>query len=165
MHLVSLLGWKMSAAAEAGPRQNAPEDGGDMYVLMKQLQRQLEFIAIQEGYVKDETQNLKRELLRAQEEVKRIKSVPLVIGNFSEMIDAHHGIGQTTSGSSYYVRVLSTIDKELLKPGCSVAMHRHSNSIVDILPADSDTSVQLMGANDKVRLNSHARIACDTSFH
>jgi 26S proteasome regulatory subunit T3 len=47
--------------------------------------------------------------------------------------------------------VLSTIDKEALKPGCSVAMHRHSNSIVDILPADSDTSVQLMGENDKVR--------------
>ena len=70
---------------------------------------------------------------------------------FSEMIDGHHGIGQTTSGSSYYVRVLSTIDKEALKPGCSVAMHRHSNSIVDILPADSDTSVQLMGENDKVR--------------
>ena len=145
-----LLGSEMSAAAEVPPRQNALDHGGDMYATMKQLQRQLEFLAIQEGYVKDETQNLKRELLRAQEEVKRIKSVPLLIGNFSEMIDAHHGIGQTTSGSSYYVRVLSTIDKEALKPGCSVAMHRHSNSIVDILPADSDTSVQLMGENDKV---------------
>ena len=38
-----------------------------MYATMKLLQRQLEFLAIQEGYVKDETQNLKRELLRAQE--------------------------------------------------------------------------------------------------
>ena len=57
----------MSAAAEALPRQNAQEDSSDMYSTMKQLQRQLEFLAIQEGYVKDETQNLKRELLRAQE--------------------------------------------------------------------------------------------------
>ena len=99
--------------------------------------------------------------------MKRIKSVPLLIGNFSEMIDAHHGIGQTTSGSSYYVRVLSTIDKEALKPGCSVAMHRHSNSIVDILPADSDTSVQLMGENDKVRWRRlrtwHARLTLQRS--
>ncbi len=31
-------------------------------------------------YIKDEQKNLKRELLRAQEEVKRIQSVPLVIG-------------------------------------------------------------------------------------
>ena len=49
----------MSAAAEALPRQNAQEDSSDMYSTMKQLQRQLEFLAIQEGYVKDETQNLK----------------------------------------------------------------------------------------------------------
>ena len=57
----------MSAAAEALPRQNAQEESSDMYSTMKQLQRQLEFLAIQEGYVKDETQNLKRGLLRAQE--------------------------------------------------------------------------------------------------
>jgi ATP-dependent 26S proteasome regulatory subunit len=31
--------------------------------------------------------NLKRELVRAQEEIKRIQSVPLVIGQFMEAID------------------------------------------------------------------------------
>jgi 26S proteasome regulatory subunit T3 len=48
---------------------------------------------------------LKRELLRAQEEVKRIQSVPLVIGQFLEMIDANHGVVSSTAGSHYYVRV------------------------------------------------------------
>ena len=60
---------------------------------------------VQEEYVKDETKNLKRELLRAQEEVKRIQSVPLVIGQFLEMIDANHGVVSSTAGSHYYVRV------------------------------------------------------------
>jgi len=46
----------------------------------------------QEEYIKDEQKNLKRELLRAQEEVKRIQAVPLVIGQFLEPIDEHHGI-------------------------------------------------------------------------
>lgn len=41
----------------------------------------------QEEYIKEEQQNLKRELLRAQEEVKRIQAVPLVIGQFLEMVD------------------------------------------------------------------------------
>ena len=77
----------------------------DLYVRFKTLQRQLEFIEIQEEYVKDETKNLKRELLRAQEEVKRIQSVPLVIGQFLEMIDANHGVVSSTAGSHYYVRV------------------------------------------------------------
>lgn len=64
------------------------------------------YIQLQEEYIKDEqrfvsrTRNclqidaadtdhrsLKRELVRAQEEIKRIQSVPLVIGQFMEAID------------------------------------------------------------------------------
>jgi len=40
---------------------------------MKQLQGQLDFLETQESYVKDETKNLRRELLRAKEEVTRIQ--------------------------------------------------------------------------------------------
>jgi len=121
----------------------------DLYTRLKNLQRQLDFLAIQEDYVKDEHKNLKRELLRAQEEVKRIQSVPLVIGQFLEMIDTHTGIVGSTTGSNYYVRVLSTIDRELLKPSSSVALHRHSNSLVDVLPPEADSSIQLLGAGEK----------------
>jgi 26S proteasome regulatory subunit T3 len=113
------------------------------------MQRQLDFLAIQQEYIKDEQKNLKRELLRAQEEVKRIQSVPLVIGQFLEMIDTHTGIVGSTTGSNYYVRVLSTIDRELLKPASSVALHRHSNSLVDVLPPEADSSIQLLGAGEK----------------
>ncbi|KAL6550117.1 hypothetical protein OROMI_020605 [Orobanche minor] len=54
----------------------------DLYSRLKMLQRQHEFIEIQEEYVKDELKNLRRELLRSQEEVKRIQSVPLHIRVF-----------------------------------------------------------------------------------
>ena len=99
--------------------------------------------------MKDETKNLKRELLRAQEEVKRIQSVPLVIGHFLEMVDLHHGIVSSTTGSNYYVRILSTIDRELLKPSASVALHKHSNALVDILPPESDSSITMLSADEK----------------
>lgn len=52
----------------------------------------------QEEYIKEEQKNLKRELLRAQEEVKRIQSVPLVIGQFLEMVNATSGIVGSTTG-------------------------------------------------------------------
>ena len=103
--------------------------------------------------MKDEQKNLKRELLRAQEEVKRIQarpaavistgtrsprisvsahgrsgrensrpstpktssrkpqSVPLVIGQFLEMVSANNGIVGSTTGSNYYVRTLSTLNR------------------------------------------------------
>jgi ATP-dependent 26S proteasome regulatory subunit len=55
-------------------------------------------LSLQEEYVKEEQKNLKRELLRAQEEVKRIQSVPLVIGQFLEMVNATSGIVGSTTG-------------------------------------------------------------------
>ena len=97
----------------------------------------------------DEQKNLKRELLRAQEEVKRIQSVPLVIGQFLEMVDANMGIVGSTTGNNYYVRILSTLNRELLKPSASVALHRHSNALVDILPPEADSSISLMSASEK----------------
>jgi len=122
---------------------------GDLYLLLKEYEKQLRFLEIQEEYVKDEHKNLKRELLRAQEEVKRIQSVPLVIGQFLEMIDTHTGIIGSTTGSNYYVRILSTINREELKPSSSVALHRHSNALVDILPPEADSSIQLMTAGER----------------
>jgi 26S proteasome regulatory subunit T3 len=104
---------------------------------------------IQEEYIKDEQKNLKRELLRAQEEVKRIQSVPLVIGQFIEMVDQNNGIVGSTTGSNYYVRILSTINRELLKPSSSVALHRHSNALVDVLPPEADSSISLLTQSEK----------------
>jgi len=125
------------------------EQDDDLYLTLKDYEKQLRFLEIQEEYIKDEHKNLKRELLRAQEEVKRIQSVPLVIGQFLEMIDQNTGIIGSTTGSNYYVRILSTIDREQLKPSASVALHRHSNALVDILPPEADSSIQLMGAGEK----------------
>lgn len=117
--------------------------------------------------------------------MKRIQSVPLVIGQFLEAVDQNTGIvGSTTGmhqdmiyteytnlplflelyryiypllsefidssfcflGSNYYVRILSTIDRELLKPSASVALHKHSNALVDVLPPEADSSITMLQA-------------------
>lgn len=49
-------------------------------------------------------------------------------------------------GSNYYVRILSTIDRELLKPSASVALHKHSNALVDVLPPEADSSISMLQA-------------------
>jgi 26S proteasome regulatory subunit T3 len=99
--------------------------------------------------IEDEQENLKRELLRAQEEVKGIQSVPIVIGQFIEMVDQNNGIVGSTTGSNYYVRILSTINRELLKLSSSVALHRHSNALVDILPPEADSSISFLSQSEK----------------
>lgn len=68
----------------------------------------------------------------------------MTIGQFLELIDPYHAIISSTSGTNYYVRILSTIDRELLKPNTSVALHKHSHAIIDILPPDSDSTISLL---------------------
>jgi 26S proteasome regulatory subunit T3 len=122
---------------------------GDLVIELKKLERQLEFLKIQEEYIKDELRNLQREILRGREEVKRIQSVPLVIGQFLEAIDQNTGIVGSTMGSNSLVRILSTLDRELLKPSATVGLYKHSNSVVDILPPEADSSIALMTSEDK----------------
>jgi 26S proteasome regulatory subunit T3 len=123
--------------------------GSEQYDRLKELQSSLEFISIQEEYIKDEQKALKRELIRAKEEVKRIQSVPLVIGQFSEMIDQNYAIVSSTIGQTYYTRVLSTLNREELKPNTSIALHRHSSAVVDILPAEADSAISMMAVTEK----------------
>lgn len=66
------------------------------------------------------------------------------------MIDTNYGIVNSTAGSTYFVRILSTLDREKLKPNTSVALHRHSHSVVDILPPESDSSIQLLAERPDV---------------
>jgi 26S proteasome regulatory subunit T3 len=135
--------------ATAGGEDVAATGDEDLYERVKSLERELEFVDIQESFVKDEMKNLRRELLRAKEEVKRIQSVPLVLGQFMELIDENHGIVLSTAGSTFYVRMLSTLDKEKLKPNASMALHRHSHAVVETLPPEADSSIQSMLAHEK----------------
>ena len=128
---------------------NIEQSEEDLYRQMKLLEKQIEFIDIQEEYIKNEQKFLKREYIRAKEEVKKIQSVPLVIGQFSEMINENYGICTSTAGSNYYVRVLSTLNREELKPNASVALHRHSHAVVDILPPETDSAIQMMKMTEK----------------
>lgn len=48
------------------------------------------------------TRSLKRELVRAQEEIKRIQSVPLVIGQFMEAIDQKYACVAIPVGDLFY---------------------------------------------------------------
>ncbi|CAM9011311.1 unnamed protein product [Wickerhamomyces anomalus] len=128
---------------------NQSSNNADIYLKLKKLEKEYELLTLQEDYIKDEQRHLKRELVRAQEEVKRIQSVPLVIGQFLEPIDQNVGIVSSTTGSNYVVRILSTLDRELLKASASVALHRHSNALVDILPPEADSSIAILGDGEK----------------
>ncbi|EGT59058.1 hypothetical protein CAEBREN_09100 [Caenorhabditis brenneri] len=125
----------------------------DAYVRYSSLEKMLAHLQVQEDYIKLEMRSLERELLHAQEEVKRIQAVPLIIGQFLEAVDHEHAIVGSTTGSNYFVKVLSILDRELMKPGCSVALHKYSNAIVDLLPLEADSTVQMLRPDEKPEIS------------
>ncbi len=115
----------------------------------KEKEAELELVKIRTEYVKKEIEVLKRELARAKEEINRVKSVPLIMGQFLEAIDNNTAIVTSTAGSNAVVKILSTVDRELLVPNTSVALHRHSSAIVDVLPPEADSTIPVLGEEEK----------------
>ncbi|KAL6894609.1 hypothetical protein ACP4OV_008707 [Aristida adscensionis] len=144
------------------PSVAAEDPDGDLYGRVKSLQRRLEFVGIQEDCVRDELRSLRREELRAREEVRRCQAAPLVVGQFLVMVDADHGVVASTTGRNHYARVLSTVSRERLTPSASVALHRHSNALVDVLPPDADSSISLLSSSEKPNVSYNDIGGCDT---
>ncbi|AFN83609.1 26S proteasome regulatory subunit 6 [Encephalitozoon romaleae SJ-2008] len=121
----------------------------DLFVRYKQMERKLKLLEIREAYVRKEIETLKREERHGREELDRVKSVPLIMGQFLEPIDNSTAIVGSTAGSNFVVRILSTVDRELLRPNTTVALHRHSSAIVDVLPPEVDSTIPVMGEEEK----------------
>lgn len=119
------------------------------FINCKQKEKELELLNIRAEYVREEIEVLKREVARAREEIKRVRSVPLVMGQFLEPVDANTAIVSSTAGANTVVKILSTVDRELLVPNTSVALHRHSSAIVDVLPPEADSTIPVLGAEDR----------------
>lgn len=121
--------------------ERAGLSGQNLYQRMRELEEELEFLSLQEDFILKEKLSLKREILRSKEELKKIKSTPLLIGQFVEIVDDEHGIISANGESLYMVRIMSTVDRELLKPNQSIALHKHSLAIVDVLPTEADVNI------------------------
>jgi len=127
----------------------ASERDEDLYKQYKKNQSLAEWLTIKEEYIKQEMKNLNQELLRGQMELERIRSVPLVIGQFVEMVDEDTAIVQSTNGNNYYTKVLSTLNREKLKPSASVVLHKYSHALVGILPPEADSTVNQLTMTEK----------------
>ena len=88
----------------------------EKYIKFKKLQKELELLEIQENYIKEETNNLKVQYARAKEAIKTVLGTPLMIGQFTEMIDENYALVTSNSGNQYCVRVLIFFHQKPIQP-------------------------------------------------
>ncbi len=79
-----------------------------------------------------------------REKLEELRGTPLGVGTLEEMIDDNHAIVSSSIGPEYYVNVLSSVNQDLLEPGCSVLLHNKTMSVVGILGDDADPMISGM---------------------
>ncbi|KAM0687851.1 26S proteasome regulatory subunit 6B [Conglomerata obtusa] len=120
------------------------EKAFDLYFKYKNLINQHELLLLRSSHLVYEISYLQKELTRVKSEFDRVKSVPLIMGQFIEAIDSQTAIVSTSSGHNSVVKMLSSVDRELLRPNTCVALHKHSSAIVDVLPPESDSGIRVV---------------------
>lgn len=110
------------------------------------LDRVRDFLLMGEEFIRNH-EVFKQHEERDQEErekLEELRGTPLGVGTLEELIDDNHAIVSSSIGPEYYVNVLSSVNQDLLEPGCSVLLHNKTMSVVGILGDDTDPMVSVM---------------------
>lgn len=123
------------------------------------LDRVKDFLLMEEEFIRNH-EVFKPHEERDQEEREKLEEIrgsPLGVGTLEELIDDNHAIVSSSVGPEYYVNILSSVNQDLLEPGCSVLLHNKTTSVVGILQDDTDPMVSVMKV-EKAPLESYADI-------
>ncbi|KAI8616466.1 P-loop containing nucleoside triphosphate hydrolase protein [Chytriomyces sp. MP71] len=105
-----------------------------------------DFLLLEEEFVQNQ-ERLKPQDEKNQEERSRVDELrgnPMNVGSLEEIIDDDHAIISATSGTEYYVSIMSYVDKDLLEPSCSILLHHKNLAVVGVLADDADPMVSVM---------------------
>lgn len=123
------------------------------------LDRIKDFLLLEEEFIRNH-EVFQPAIERNQEEREKLEELrgsPLGVGSLEELIDDNHAIVSSSVGPEYYVNIVSSVNQDLLEPGCSVLLHNKTMSVVGILTDDTDPMVSVMKV-EKAPLETYADI-------
>ena len=91
-------------------------------------------------FLENECTQLKKRVSRLDEDIRNLKSPPLIIGHIQDII-GNHAIVRSSNGTVFQVSVNSRLNSDLLKPGARVSLNQDNLSIIDVLSDSWDPLV------------------------
>ena len=123
------------------------------------LERIKDYMLLEEEFIKNQ-EVLKPQLKKKEEEraqVDELRGSPMNVGNLEEIVDENHAIVDVSDSLTYYVGIMSFVDKDQLEPGTTVLIHNKSLGVIGLLQDEVDPLVSVMKV-DKAPLESYADI-------
>jgi len=119
---------------------------------LSSIKERTQMIKAETRVLKSEINNIKYEISYKEEaisdnhrKISMNKQLPYIVGSVIETMDGDDGkaaVVSTVHRAHYYLPMIGLVDDA--KPGDSVALHKDSNIVFEVIPPDFDTRVKAM---------------------
>ena len=126
----------MGTEVDSGNSEPLGSDDTDLKSLeqdFKKLQDEAQRLLSERVHLENDLANIKKRASRLDEEVRILKSPPLIIGHLQDILDDERAIVRSSNGTVFQVSINQRLDKSKLKPGTRIALNQDTLSIIEIL--------------------------------
>lgn len=99
----------------------------------KNLQNQTQDLINERAHMESEIRSLKKRANRLDEEVRSLKSPPLIVGHLEDILDQERGIVRSSNGTVFQVALNQRLTPNVLKPGVRVALNQDTLAVIEVL--------------------------------
>jgi proteasome regulatory subunit len=99
----------------------------------KNLQDQTQDLINERAHMESEIRSLKKRANRLDDEVRSLKSPPLIVGHLEDVLDQERGIVRSSNGTVFQVALNQRLTPNVLKPGVRVALNQDTLAVIEVL--------------------------------
>ncbi|NHJ32331.1 MAG: proteasome-activating nucleotidase [Asgard group archaeon] len=127
----------------------AEKDRSYLLSYTRHLERKIRTLETEKQLIENERMRMEREIASMRNDLEQMKRSPLITGTIVDALDDGRAIVRSSSGPSFVVNVIKSIEKETLKPSSRVALNQRNFAIVEVLPQQKDPMVSAMEVEDR----------------
>ena len=99
----------------------------------KNLQDQTQDLINERAHMESEIRSLKKRANRLDDEIRSLKSPPLIVGHLEDILDQERGIVRSSNGTVFQVALNQRLTPNVLKPGVRVALNQDTLAVIEVL--------------------------------
>ena len=126
----------MGTEVDSGGSEPLGADDSDLKALekdFKELQDEAQRLLSERVHLENDLANIKKRASRLDEEVRILKSPPLIVGHLQDILDDERAIVRSSNGTVFQVSINQRLDADKLRPGTRIALNQDTLSIIEIL--------------------------------
>lgn len=135
--------------ADSGRSSSSEDNLDSLEVSYKELHDTAQKLLTERVQLESELGRLKKKTHRLEEEVRLLKSPPLIIGHIQDVLDDSFCIVRSSNGTVFQVALNQRLEKSKLLPGTRVTLNQDTLSVVDVLHEAWDPLVSGAEISDK----------------